>query len=55
MAYLRDAATLARDRGYRLMLAEAHQSMAPILEKGGDAEGAAASTRLANELLGLTN
>lgn len=51
LKYLRDAATLAEQRGYRLMLAEANQLMAPILEQKGETEAAAAANYLAEKLL----
>ena len=55
MTYLNEVIVLARSRGYRLMLAEAHQSMAPILEMHGDMQGAAAAVSLADGLLRLEN
>lgn len=51
LQYLREAADLAEQRGYRLMLAEANQLIAPILERAGEIEAAAAASHLAEKLL----
>lgn len=48
---LQEAASLAEARGYNLVLARINRLIAPILERAGEAEAAAAATLLADRLL----